>query len=364
MIFEKKETLIGLDIGSRTIKLAEVLQTKKDRILQRFGMADLPRDAIVEGRIKEPTIVSDTIKGLINDLKVKERNVATSVAGYSVIIKRITVGKVTEEELHDNIQFEAEQYIPFDVQDVNIDFHIIGEHESNPNQMNVMLVAAKKEIIDEYTDVLEMSNLNPCVIDVDAFALEKVFEDNYMNEEGNIALIDIGANKMNINIVKDYMSTFTRDVSIGSEQIVRDIASRFECSFEEAEAVMLGKELEKVPQEEGETKDKMLPSKEEVQEIVHSFTLSWCREIRQAIDFFYSTYADEDIKKIILSGGGAMAEGLSKLLSDETALDVEMCNPFINIKINEKQNDIDYLKKIAPQAVISMGLATRSLFEK
>ena len=363
MIFERKENLIGLDIGSRTIKLAEVLQTKKDRILQKFGMADLPRDAIVEGRIKEPTVVSDTIKGLINDLKVKEQNVATSVAGYSVIIKRITVGKVTEEELHDNIQFEAEQYIPFDVQDVNIDFHIIGEHESNPNQMHVMLVAAKKEIIDEYSDVLEMANLNPCVIDVDAFALEKVFEDNYLNEEGNIALIDIGANKMNINIVKEYMSAFTRDVSIGGEQIVRDIASRFECSFEEAEAVMLGKTKDKVPQEEGETKDKA-PNKEEVQEIVRSFTLSWCKELRQAIDFYYSTYADEDIKKIILSGGGAMAEGLSGLLSAETSLDVEMCNPFINIKINEKQNDTNYLKKIAPQAVICMGLASRSLFDK
>ena len=363
MIFERKENLIGLDIGSRTIKLAEVLQTKKDRILQKFGMADLPRDAIVEGRIKEPTVVSDTIKGLINDLKVKEQNVATSVAGYSVIIKRITVGKVTEEELHDNIQFEAEQYIPFDVQDVNIDFHIIGEHESNPNQMHVMLVAAKKEIIDEYSDVLEMANLNPCVIDVDAFALEKVFEDNYLNEEGNIALIDIGANKMNINIVKEYMSAFTRDVSIGGEQIVRDIASRFECSFEEAEAVMLGKTKDKVPQEEGETKDKA-PNKEEVQEIVRSFTLSWCKELRQAIDFYYSTYADEDIKKIILSGGGAMAEGLSGLLSAETSLDVEMCNPFINIKINEKHNDINYLKKIAPQAVICMGLASRSLFDK
>ena len=363
MIFDRKENLIGLDIGSRTIKLAEVLQTKKDRILQKFGMADLPRDAIVEGRIKEPTVVSDTIKGLINELKVKEQNVATSVAGYSVIIKRITVGKVTEEQLHDNIQYEAEQYIPFDVQDVNIDFHIIGEHESNPNQMQVMLVAAKKEIIDEYSDVLEMANLNPCVIDVDAFALEKVFEDNYLNEEGNIALIDIGANKMNINIVKDYMSAFTRDVSIGGEQIVRDIASRFECSFEEAEAVMLGKTKDKAPQEEGETKAKA-PTKEEVQEIVRSFSLSWCREVRQAIDFYYSTYADEDIKKIILSGGGAMAEGLSGLLSAETSLDVEMCNPFINIKINEKQNDTNYLKKIAPQAVISMGLASRSLFDK
>jgi type IV pilus assembly protein PilM len=351
MFFDKKDHLIGLDVGSRTIKLGEVAQTKKDRILQKFGMADLPQGAIVEGRIKEPAAVADTIKALVKDLKVKEQNVATSVAGYSVIIKRITVGKVTEDALHDSIQYEAEQYIPFDVEDVNLDFHVIGDHESNPNQMNVMLVAAKKEIIDEYVDVLEMADLNPCVIDIDAFALERVFEDNYLNEEGNIALIDIGANKMNINIVKDYMSTFTRDVSIGGEQIVREIASRFDCSLEEAEAVKLGKMKDKAPEEE-------------VREIIHSFTSKWCNEIRQAIDFYHSTYADEDIRKIILSGGATQTAGFAEFLSAKTSLDVQMCNPFASMSINEKQNDVDYLQKIAPQAVICMGLALRRVDDK
>jgi type IV pilus assembly protein PilM len=351
MFFEKKDHLIGLDIGSRTIKLGEVVQTKKDRVLQKFGMADLPQGAIVEGRIKEPTAVADTIKGLVKDLKVKEQNVATSVAGYSVIIKRITVGKMTDEALQDSIQYEAEQYIPFDVEDVNIDFHIIGDHESNPNQMNVMLVAAKKEIVDEYVDVLEIADLNPCVIDIDVFALERVFEDNYLNEEGNIALIDIGANKMNINIVKDYMSAFTRDVSIGGEQIVQEIASRFDCPFEEAEAIKLGKTKDKAPEKE-------------VQEIIRSFTSKWCNEIRRAIDFYHSTYADEDIKKIILSGGATQTAGFSEFLAAETSVDVQICNPFTSVSINEKQHDTDYLQKIAPQAVICMGLASRRVHDK
>jgi len=351
MIFAKKNHLIGLDIGSITIKLGEVTQTKKDRILQKFGMADLPRGAIVEGLVKEPALVADAIKGLVKDLKIKERNVATSVAGYSVIIKRITVGKATDEELQDSIQYEAEQYIPFDVEDVNIDFHIIGEHEENPDQMNVMLVAAKKEIIDEYVDLLEMADLNPCVIDIDVFALERVFEDNYLNEEGNIALIDIGANKMNINIVKDYMSSFTRDVSIGGEQITREIASQFDCSFEEAEAVKLGKTKDKVPEEE-------------VREIIYSITSSWCDEIKRAIDFYYSTYGDEAIRRVILSGGATQTAGFSELLSAETSLDVQMCNPFSSMNINEKQNDTDYLQKIAPQAVICMGLASRRVDDK
>ncbi|UCD86844.1 MAG: type IV pilus assembly protein PilM [Desulfobacterales bacterium] len=351
MVFAKKDHLIGVDIGSRAIKLSEVQQTKKGRILEKFGMANLPQNAIVEGRIKEPAAVADIIKGLISDLKVSEQNVATSVAGYSVIIKRITVGKMTDEELHENIQYEAEQYIPFDLDDVNIDFHIIGESELNPNQMNVMLVAAKTEIINEYVSLLDMASLNPCVIDIDVFALERVFEENYLNEEGTVGLIDIGANKMNINIVKGYMSAFTRDVNIGGEQITREIASRFDCSFEEAEAVKLGQDKDKVPEED-------------IREIVYSIISSWGAEIRRAIDFYYSTGSDEDIGRIMLSGGAAQTEGFSELLSAETSIDVQMCNPFMNVKVNEKNNDVDYLQRIAPQAAICMGLASRRVDDK
>jgi type IV pilus assembly protein PilM len=331
--------------------LAEVQQTKRGRTLEKFGMVDLPQNAILEGRIKEPAVVADAIKGLVTDLKVSVQNVATSVAGYSVIIKRITVGKMTDEELHENIQYEAEQYIPFDLEDVNIDFHIIGESDLNPNQMNVMLVAAKTEIINEYADLLDMAGLNPCVIDIDVFALERVFEENYLNEEGTVGLIDIGANKMNINIVKGYMSAFTRDVNVGGEQITREIASRFDCSFEEAEAAKLGQAKENVPEED-------------VREVVYSTISSWGAEIRRAIDFYYSTGSEEDIGRIVLSGGAAQTEGFSELLSAEASMDVQMWNPFMSVKVNEKQNDMDYLERIAPQAAICMGLASRRVDDK
>ena len=351
MFFAKKDHLIGIDIGSRTIKLGEVKQTKKGRVLEKFGTVHLPQNAIVEGRIKEPPAVAEAIQNLLADLKVTEQNVATSVAGYSVIIKRITVGKQTEEELAENIQYEAEQYIPFDLEDVNIDFHVIGESELNPNQMNVMLVAAKTEIIDEYIDLLDMAGLHPCVVDIDVFALERVFEENYLNEEGTVGLIDIGANKMNINIVKGYVSAFTRDVNIGGEQISREIASKFDCSFDEAEGIKLGKDNEKVPEED-------------IREIVYSAISSWGAEIRRAIDFYYSTGSEEDIGRIILSGGAAQTEGFSELLSAETSIDVQMCNPFMGVNVNEKHNDVDYLEKIAPQAAICMGLASRRVDDK
>lgn len=351
MIFAKKDHLIGLDIGSRTIKLGELLITKKGRSLKTFGMIDLPQNAIVEGRVKEPTVVADVIKGLVADLNVSEQNVATSVAGYSVIIKRITVGKMSEEQLLENIHHEAEQYIPFDLDDVNIDFHVIGENKLNPNQMNVMLVAAKKEIVNEYVDLLEMAELNPVVIDIDVFALEKVFEDNYLDSEGTVALIDIGANKMNLNIVKGYLSNFTRDVNIGGEHITREIASRFECSFEEAEAVKVGKDTETAPEEE-------------VNEIVRSGISSWGAEIRRAIDFYYSTGSDEDIGRIVLSGGASRTSGFSELLSAETSIDVQMSNPFISVQMDERRFDMDYLESVAPQAAICMGLASRRINDK
>jgi len=346
MLFRKKDHLIGLDIGSRTIKLGEVLDKKEHRVLRKFGMANLPENAIKEGHIKEPGIVADIIKGLVRDLKIKEQNVATSISGYSVIIKKIVVGKMSEEELHENIQYEAEQYIPFDVQDVNLDFHILGEHEANPNQMNVMLVAAKEEIINEYLDLLEMADLTPCILDVDVFVLERIFGDSYLPEQKSVALVDIGANKMNVNIVKNNTSAFTRDVSLGGEEITREIAAQFSCSFEEAEQMKLGEITDKVP-------------RKDLQQIIMSFVSNWSSEIRRVIDFYYSTYPDETIAQILLSGGASQTSGFLEHLAGETSCAVEMFDPFRSLTINEKDFDSSYLKRIAPQACICMGLATR-----
>jgi len=351
MVFASKDHLIGLDIGSRTIKLGEVVQKKGRRILKKFGMANLPQGAIVEGRIKEPEVVTEAIKGLVSNLKVGEKSVATSIAGYSVIIKKIVMRKMSDEELQGIIQSAAEQYVPFDIKEVNIDFHILGDHEQNPNQMNVMLVAAKKEIVNEYVDLIEMANLNPRVIDVDVFALEEAFEESYLQEDETVALIDIGANKLNVNIVKNNLSVFTRDVAIGGEEITRAITSRFDCSFEEAEDIKLGKTTGKVP-------------REDFQEIVLSFISNWSSEIRRVIDFYYSTYPEDSIKRIILSGGATQTSGFLEHLGTDTSIKVEMFDPFRTLEISEKDHDIDYLRRVAPQAVICMGLAFRRVGDK
>ena len=351
MFFGKKPHLVGLDIGSRTIKAAEVVETKKGRVLNNFNTIDIEPGIIEEGAIKDPEAVSAAIRELFKISKLKEQNVAISVGGYSVIVKKINVKTMTEDELHDTIHFEAEQYIPFDISDVNLDFQILGESEQNPNQMSVILVAAKKEMVSEYVSLIQMAGLNACIIDVDAFALQNIFELNYAPEEENVALIDIGASKTSLNLLKGNSSVFMRDVSLGCGQINEKISSFADCSLEEADEIKLSRQSEKV-------------SVEDLKGIVSTVVTDWCSEIKRALDFFYSSYPEDQIKRIILSGGGANIIEFRKLLAKETATAVEIINPFENVSVDNKSLDDSYLEQIAPQAAICMGIAIRKMGDK
>jgi type IV pilus assembly protein PilM len=351
-MFGTKNRLVGLDIGSKAIKAAEIVEGKKGFALSKFGMADLAPGLIEDGAIKDPEAVAEVLRGLFKSYGIKNRNVAISVGGYSVIVKKISVQSVTEAQLQDTIHFEAEQYIPFDINDVNLDFQILGENENNPNQMNVLLVAAKKEMVNDYVNLAEMAGLEPRIIDVDAFALQNVFELNYEpSTEENIALIDIGASKTSLNILKGENSVFMRDVSLGCGQINQKIASLVNCSSEEAEAIKFGEGSDKI-------------SAEDLSEIISSVVTDWCTEIRRALDFFYSTYPDDQIKRIILSGGGGNIHELRQLLAVETSAEVSTINPFQRFYLDSERFDTEYLEKIAPQASICMGLATRKVDDK
>jgi len=348
MIFGKKTHLIGLDIGSRTIKVAEIVDKKTSHIFKSFHTINLEPGIIEEGAVKDPETVSESIRKIYKEAKLKEKNVAISIGGYSVIVKKINVQKMTEEELKRTIHFEAEQYIPFDISDVNLDFQILGESEHNPNQMGVLLVAAKKEMVNEYINLVRMTGLNVCIIDVDAFALQNIFEFNYDPGDENIALIDIGASKTSLNILKDNASVFMRDVSLGCGQINEKIASLVECSLAKAEEIKLGGQSDII-------------SPEDLNGIVSSVVTDWCTELKRALDFFYSTFPEDQITKIILSGGGANIKEFRQLLAVETSSDVEIINPFQNFSIDSDRFDSSYLEQIAPQAAICMGLALRKI---
>lgn len=351
MLFGKKDNVVGLDIGSRSLKAAEIVETKGGHKLKRFGIVDIPQGAIEDGTINDPESVADAIRRLFKSYNFKENNVAVSIGGYSVIVKKINVQTMAEEQLQETIHFEAEQYIPFDISDVNLDFQILGEVESNPNQMSVFLVAAKKEMVNDYINLVNLAGLNPCIVDVEAFALQNVFELNYDFSEDNVALIDIGASKTSLNILKGNSSVFMRDVSLGCVQINQKIMSLLDCSYEQAEQF-----------KHGDNPDRL--SSEDLNEIVSSVVTDWCTEIRRAIDFFYSTYPDDQIKRIVLSGGGANIAEFRDLLATEVAAEVEVIDPFRNFSIENKSFDPAFIKQIAPQAAICMGLAMRKVDDK
>jgi len=351
MVFEKKENLVGLDIGSRSIKAAQIEDSKRGNTLKHFGIADIAHGAIEEGTINDPESVAQSISQLFKSYGIKQKNVAVSIGGYSVIVKKISVQTMAEEQLQETIHFEAEQYIPFDISDVNLDFQILGESESNPNQMNVFLVAAKKEMVNDYINLVNLAGLNPCIVDVEAFALQNTFELNYDVQDDNIALIDIGASKTSLNILKGNSSVFMRDVSLGCGQINQKIMSLIECTFEEAEQLKYG-----------ENPDKLTP--EDLKGIVSSVVADWCTEIRRALDFFYSTYPEDQIKRIVLSGGGANISEFRQLLATEASAEVESLNPFQSFEFDRKTFDDEYIKQIGPQAAICMGLAMRKVDDK
>jgi type IV pilus assembly protein PilM len=352
MLFRKRSHLIGLDMGSRAVKASEIVETKGGRRLKHFGMLDIAYGAIEEGVIKDADEVAASIRKLFNENSFKTQNVAISIGGSSVIVKKISIQTMTEEQLQESINSEAEQYIPFDISEVNLDYQILGEAENNPDQMDVLLVAAKKEVIDSYVNLIQMAGLNPCVIDIDAFALQNIFELNYALEDENVALIDIGASKTSLNILKGNFSIFIRDVALGCGLINEKIISLVDCSYEEAEQLKYGNQPDKI-------------SPDDVKEIISSVINDLCNEIRNAIDFFYSAYPyDDQIKRIVLSGGGAHIKEFRELLTVETSSEVEIINPFKNVQIDGKRFDISYIERIASQAAISMGLSIREIDDK
>lgn len=363
----KKNQLVGLDIGSHSIKLVEIDDSKKGMILKNFGIVHLPKDTIVEGSIKEIEVAATAIKNLFKNLNVKNKNVATSISGFSVIVKKISITKRDEATLDSSIQEEAEQYIPFDISDVNLDYEVLNssddvvgedfdEDENASGQdsdlMDVMLVAAKKDIIEEYESLIHLAGLNPVVMDVDAFALQNAFEVSSSDASGCYAIINIGAEELGINAIKNGISMFTRDSSYGGAQITDTIASQFDFSYEDAEKIKLGG---------SELEDKDKPA---LEEIFTTMVSGWVQETSRALDFLSTTYPDEKIEKIFVSGGACKIPDFIKYLEMETGIPVEELNPFGGLQINEKIFDPKYLSNIAPQAGVAVGLALRSVGDK
>lgn len=350
MFFSSKDT-IGLDIGSSSLKLVQLKERKGGYELETFELMQLPPEIIVEGSIIDSLRLVEAIKELIKKAKVRAKNVAIGIAGNSfVIIKRITLPEMTDEELSESIRFEAEQYVPFDIEDVNIDFQIIGPKDE-PGQMDVIIVAVKKDIINEYINVVRDAGLNPVVVDVNAFALGNMYEINYEIEpDRNIALVNIGANTININVLKGGETVFTRDASIGGNLQSEAIQKELGVSYESAERIKRGEPVEGA--------DVSLAS-----QAIAMASEELIAEISRSLDYFRSTAFHEDINEIIISGGGALVEGFADQLSNHMGIQVRRAEPFKNIHIPGKF-DPSVIDETGCIAAVAVGLAIRRVGDR
>lgn len=346
--FKKQNLALGLDIGSYSVKICELASTKDGNQLLKLGSAKLPEGAVEDGVLQDPDSVGTIITTLMNNLKIKNKKVAISISGYSVIVKKINLAVMSEAELEEHIQAEAEQYIPFDIDDVFLDFQDLKTNSEDSDRTDIMLVAAKKDVVNTYLDMLGKIGLQAVVVDVDAFALENSYE-NVESLSENVALIDIGASKMSINIIANGASILARDVVMGSQQITEQIQNQLDMDAESAEGAKIG--LIEIDQDK----------KELIKEIFINTCTQWILEIKKALDFYVSSYPDENITRLILSGGGAKIKGFATLLSEETGIQVNVFDPFAKAKSDTARLDPSYLSHIAPEMAIAAGLAIRKI---
>jgi len=346
----KGKNAVGLDIGSSSIKVCQLKETKKGVALLSFGMIPLPPEAIVDGALMNSTAIVDAIRELFQSQKIKAKDVAISVSGHSVILKKINLPQMTEEELEESLKWEAEQYIPFDINDVNIDHYTLNR-DNGQGQMDVLLVAAKKDMINDYTSVVAEAGLSPVVVDVDAFAIQNQFELNYGIPPGEtVVLVNVGASVININVVSNSVSAFTRDISMGGNAYTDEIQKQLNVSYDEAEALKVGGG--------GAEADSVVP--QEVERVMTQVSETLSNEIQRSLDFFAATSADAQISRIYLSGGTAKVPALARTLESKVGIPIEVMDPFKNIDVSGRGNfDPAHLKTIAPLAAVSVGLALR-----
>jgi len=343
----KSRALVGLDIGSSSVKAVELKKKGDGYELVNLGVETLGQDTVVDGAIMDAISVSTAIDKIFTDNKIKTKEVATSVSGHSVIVKRITVNAATEDEVANAIEYEAQQHIPFDLADVSKDYQILGPALSGGGY-DVMLVAVKREKILNHTNVLSQSAKTAAIVDIDAFALQNAFEVSYdPAPDLMVALLNVGASIMNINIVRGGVPLFTRDVSVGGNQYTDTLQKELDLSYEDAEKLKQGGEVANIQP------DQKSPHIRSVSEIL-------LLEIQKTFDFFRQTASTENIQQVFVAGGTAKIEGLVDLLKEEFKIPVEILNPFNRVEINSSKFDASYITDIAPRMTVAVGLALRS----
>lgn len=350
MLFGKKKSVAGLDVGSSSIKMVELDGKMNSLNLVSLGFENLPDNTIVDGQIMELNTVSDVIQNVCTNHHITANQVVTGVSGHSVIIKNIVLPPMSREELEESIDWHAEEHIPYDLSDVTLDYQVTAE---SPDATQVLIAACKRERIDNIRQAIQMAGKQPVVIDVDTFALQNCYEINYQPDESQVVtLLNIGASTMNVNIVQGTRSLFTRDITVGGSQFTDVLQRSLGLSFQQAEAVKRGV----AEASQGIEEKSIEPLMNNVTEVV-------AMEIQKTFDFYRATTEDSEmvVQKILISGGGSKLAGLAEDLSARLELPVEVLDPFRNIKVDTRKFDPDYLSEIMPEMAVAVGLAVRGV---
>jgi len=346
----KPKGLVGLDIGSSAVKAVELKKRGASYELVNFGVEFLGQDTVVDGSIMDALSVSAAVERIFAENKIKTSNVATSVSGHSVIVKRITVNAANNDELDSAIPYAAPEHIPFDISDVNLSYQPLGPSSSGQG-MDVMLVAVKREKILNHTNVLSQANKIPSVVDYDGFAMFNAFEANYeVAQDSIVALLNIGASITNIVVGRGGTPLFTRDVSMGGNQYTDALQKELDLSYEDAEKLKQGQEVSSI-------------SAEQKTSHLHAVSEILMLEIQKTFDFFRQTTLAENTQHIYLAGGTAKIEGLVDQLKGEFHVPVEIIDPFRHVKVDPERFDQAYLQDMAPSLCVGVGLALRSFDE-
>jgi type IV pilus assembly protein PilM len=338
---------VGLDIGSHSVKVAQISKKGGKHVLTNFGIGKLLPEAIVDGEVMDRDIVVDTIRDLFESKSIKADSVATAVSGRAVIVKKIFVDKLPPEEAGEAIYLEAEQHIPFGIDDVYLDYQVMRDEDpKNPDKMEVLLVAAKRDMVDSHAALIRDAGLTPRVVDVDSFAVQNAYEANYVHgEEEAVLLMNVGASVSNLNIVRNGIPLFTRDISIAGNTFVDQVQRRLNYDRDKSLAILFGADDEK-------------PA--EIEEIIAGICEDLSVGIERSLSFLKTSGEGEKIDRIIMTGGGARIPGLLSILADRHGVPVEVGNALSRIGYVDGLFDGEEFDAVAPTLMVAVGLALRT----
>ena len=345
-MFGRSKNVVGLDIGSSALKLVELKKHGDGYSLERVGFELLPPEAIVDGTIMDSGLVVDATRRMCDAAGVKSGSFATSVSGHSVILKKIEISATSDEELAESLRWEAEQYIPFEIDDVRLD-HVVLDRRGSTNE--VLLVAVKRDKVNDYVSIITQSGRTPEIVDIDTFAVQNAYQETTgQGGSGITAVLNIGASVTNVNIIDEGKTSLWRDLTFGGAQFTESLQRQFGLSHQDAEQA-----------KRGELEDGRDP--QAIQEVLESVSSQFAAEVAKTFAFFANNLGGRKIDRVVVTGGGSMTPGLIDGLQAELGISVARFDPLDGVDTSGKGLDPSWLATIGPSLAVAVGLAMRAV---